>query len=119
MNPSRGRCPDSFRGVQRQPEAAGVADPDVVILEIREHRFDTIAVKEIKPPIALCRPFAEGNTDSGCVGRRQFALFKNLLFGAVHFLSGNTFGPELFDGGEQQLADFIHRVVARHLGIGR
>ena len=121
-------------GRRRHGDALGLlrrdehADRAVVALEIsrgdgldlfRRDLLDAVAVQEIKPPIALRRPFAERHADLRGVRGRALARFENLLLGAVDFLGRDAFRADFFGGGDQQVAHFLERTVARHFGVQR
>jgi len=48
----------------------------------------------------------------------HLALFENRSPGPVDFLGGDTLRADFFDGGNEKVADFVQRAIARHVGVG-
>src|SRR6185369_6144056 len=72
---------------------------------------------EIKPPIALRGPLAEG--DSYLRGVRCSAVpgFEYLLPGAVDLFFSHSPGADFLGCGDEDVAHFLEGIVARHFRI--
>ena len=70
------------RFVGRDEEADGpVAGREIVLSDLFDLRgrdlLDAVAVQEVKPPVALCGPFAELDGDAVGIGRGQLAVLED------------------------------------------